>query len=134
MRIDMRAHLPVLALFVLPSLGTSAQTPTPLAGAQAARVRHTLNVSLDPKTHRIAVDASIALPSSSAPVELLLNAALRVTNSEPGLSEIPLGDTRRFFGINASEAPAGGAKLKRYRIARPSPVLRLNYELSLIHI
>ena len=60
-------------------------------------------------------------------IEFLLNAALRITKSDPVMTEVPLGDTKGFFGINAGGSIAT-AKLKRYRTAAPATTLRLSYE------
>ena len=34
--------------------------------------------------------------------EFLLHAGLKITASEPTVSEVPLGDSARFFGINSA--------------------------------
>jgi hypothetical protein len=59
--------------------------------------------------------------------EFLLHAALKLTASEPVVKEVPLGDTARFFGINASTTDV---PLKRYRVSVPAAggALRLRYE------
>ena len=86
-----------------------------------------MQVALDPKTHRLTVNDEIALPAG-APAEFLLNGNLRVTKSEPALSEVPLGETEKFFGINAGEAGASGLKLKRYRTAGTPSSVKVSYE------
>jgi hypothetical protein len=114
-------------------------------------VRHSLKVILEPERGWLSVEdemkvSATADPSSrgqtSAPqddarrgqtgaprdhVEFLLHAGLRITASEPAAAEVPLGDTARFSGINASSAQA---PLKRYRVASPAPAgtVRIRYE------
>ena len=91
----MRVHLPALALLALPSLASAIQVSPTVAPTGGARIRHSIQATLDPKAHRLAVEDAISLPAPSAPAELLLNAALQITKSEPALLEIPLGDTKR---------------------------------------
>jgi hypothetical protein len=51
---------------------------------------------------------------------------LTIVSSEPAVTEVPLGDTARFFGINSGAATV---PLKRYRVAlSPGRSLRLRYE------
>ncbi len=122
----MRAtSLLIAALVAAPKLASPQAAPAPHAAP--GRVRHTMQVTLDPRSHRLAVVDEIALPSG-APAEFLLNGNLRLTKSEPAVSEIPLGETQKFFGINASETGSSGLHLKRYR-ATGSPVsVKVAYE------
>jgi hypothetical protein len=106
------------ALLLLAAL--QAGEPTP------ARVRHALQVALDPATHVLRVSDEIALPPGAAP-ELLLNARLRITHSEPPLHEVPTGDLLPFFGINAG-AETRLVTLKRYKTAAGARTLKLTYE------
>ena len=59
--------------------------------------------------------------------EFLLHAGLKITASEPAVSEVALGDAARFFGINASTS---AVPLKRYRVTVPAAggTVRLQYE------
>ena len=104
-------------------LPASAQAP-PIA---LQRVRHSMHVTLDPKTHKLVVDDQIAFPKGH-PVEFLLNANLRLTQSDPPVREIPLGETEKFFGINAGEAGPDGLKLKRYRAEGAGATVKVTYE------
>jgi aminopeptidase N len=51
-----------------------------------------------------------------------------VVASDPAVSEVPLGETEKFFGINAGEAGSGRLKLKRYRAAGAPASVKLSYE------
>ncbi len=68
-----------------------------------------------------------AAPGGAA--EFLLNAALSVTASEPGVTEVPLGDPGPFWGNNGGAEPGKGVTLKRYRVALPQAggALKLTY-------
>jgi len=102
------------------------------AAAAEERVHHSLKVALDPATHHLAVTDTLTLPAGGpGETQFLLNGALRVTAAEPAVTEIPMGDAARFFGINASTIDSSaGASIKRYRAALPAGVgtLRLRYE------
>lgn len=124
----MRATSLLIAALVAAPHVSSAQAPAPPAAPAAPkRLRHTMQVTLDPVTHRLAVSDLIALPAG-APAEFLLNGNLRVTSSDPALSEVPLGETEKFFGINAGEAGSSGLKLKRYRAAGTPASVKVSYE------
>ncbi len=115
----------IAALVAAPHLAAAQAAQAPPAVPK--RVRHTMQVTLDPRSHRLAVVDEIALPSGT-PAEFLLNGSLRLTESEPAVSEIPLGETQKFFGINAGETGSSGLQLKRYR-ATGSPVsVKVAYE------
>ncbi len=88
----------------------------PLAAAE--RVRHEMEIDLDPGAHRIAVTDGIALPAAPAggSIEFLLNSALEIRESDPAVTEVPLGDVEEFFGINAAPGESGLAPLTRYRV------------------
>jgi len=111
---------------------SAAPTATPFA---SGRVHHSLKVTLDPRRGGVAVEEEMRVPAAasgpdrteSLGVEFLLHAGLKITASEPAAREVPLGDTARFFGINAGAAEA---PLKRYRVTVPSPggAVRLRYE------
>src|SRR5262245_23506705 len=117
-----RSSLLLAALVALPHTGSPQSAP-----ASARRVRHSLQVTLDPKAHRLQVSDHITLPEGSSP-EFLLNGNLKVTKSEPAVAEIPLGETEKFFGINASDANAKELRLKRYRAAGQATSIRVSYE------
>jgi aminopeptidase N len=119
----MRASCLLIAALVAAPLPTWAQTST----ASLARVRHDLRVTLDAKTHRLTVIDEVTFPAD-APAEFLLHGSLRVVASEPAVSEVPLGETEKFFGINAGEAGSGRLKLKRYRAAGSPSSVKLSYE------
>jgi hypothetical protein len=124
---------------------TAAATPAAVPAAEAVRVRHSLKVTLDPARGWLSVVDALSLPAdSSGPggseslgvtgssagdgaTEFLLHAALKITASEPAVSEVALGDVARFFGINSS---ASAVPVKRYRVARPAfgGTVRLQYE------
>ncbi|MBK5257165.1 MAG: hypothetical protein JJE39_14135, partial [Vicinamibacteria bacterium] len=119
----MRATSLLTAALVAAPVFAPAQTPA----APSKLVRHTMSVSVDPKTHRLKVTDEIAMPQGARP-EFLLNGNLRLTNSTPPLHEVPLGETEAFFGINAGEAGAGGLTLKRYRAEGTPAVVKISYE------
>ncbi len=124
----MRAtSLLIAALVAVPHVSSAQAPAAPAPAAAPKRVRHTMQVTLDPKTHRLTVSDEVALPSGT-PAEFLLNGNLRVTKSEPPVSEIPLGETEKFFGINAGEAGSSGLKLKRYRTAGGTASVKVSYE------
>ena len=123
----MRATSLLIAALVAPSLVASAQAPPPAAAPALKRVRHAMRVTLDPKTHRLTVDDEIALPAGT-PAEFLLNGNLKVTKSDPAVTEFPLGETEKFFGINAGEAGSSGLKLKRYRAGDAASSVKISYE------
>ena len=126
-------------LSALVGLGqTAAAAPAAAPAAEAARVRHSMKVTLDPTRGWLSVVDTLTLPADpSGPVhskslgmtegEFLLHAALKVTASEPAVTEVPLGDTARFFGINSSTV---SIPLKRYRVALPAGggAVQLRYE------
>jgi hypothetical protein len=119
----MRATSFLLAALVAAPIASSAQAPA----GPPKRVRHTMSVTVDPKTHRLTVEDEISIPPLT-PAEFLLNAGLRLTKSAPAVQEVPLGETARFFGINAGEAGADGLKLKRYRAEGTPSTLKVSYE------
>ncbi len=84
--------------------------------------QHTLAVTLDPATHTVTVtDTVIPADGAPAPEGFLLNKALRVTDSEPAVEEVPLGDTRPFYGNNTGAPADEAARLARWRFkAQPA--------------
>lgn len=93
------------------------------------RVRHHLQVTLDPAAHRLTVAAEATLPASEGPVEFLLGRTLRITSASPEVVEVSLGEPGTVSGNNSTVLP-GPDRVKRYRLAsRPADgVLRLAYE------
>jgi aminopeptidase N len=112
------------ALLIAP---IAAPTQAPPSPAQPVRISHALAVTLDPKTHRVAVDDVLSLPSG-APAEFLLNANLKIVRSEPTLSEVSLGETSKFFSGNTAPATSSGPKLKRYRAEGSPRTIKVSYE------
>ncbi len=102
------------------ALASALAIPALASGAEAApRVRHRLEVTLDPATRTLAVHDRLRVPHGGD-VEFLLNAKLVVTNSEPPAQQVPLGDVTPFTGINASPADlAANGGLVRYRVRLP---------------
>jgi hypothetical protein len=111
------------------------------AAEPAARVRHSLTVTLDPARGWLEAADTLTVPAGAVvdgEAQLLLNGTLAVAASEPTLTELPIGgsgsgaatDAARFFGINgaADEAYLEG-KVKRYRVALPAAggTVRLRY-------
>ena len=86
------------------------------------RVRHEMTIVLDPASHRIDVRDRLTLPppQEGGAVEFLLNAALEIRDSEPAVTQVPLGDVEAFFGINAGPEETGRAPLARYRVEAPA--------------
>jgi hypothetical protein len=122
----------LLSAAVLPR---PAVAPTPAEASssefRAGRVHHSLRVALDPAARRLAVTDALTIPAGGAgEVQFLLNAALRVTASEPVVAELPLGDTSRFFGLKASTSdlsPVGPLKRYRTAVSAAGGSLRLEY-------
>ena len=135
----MRLVRALALLSTLAGLGQAAvAAPAAAPAAEAGRVRHSMKVTLDPARGWLSVtdDAEpsggfLGSPAGSKSLgmtgEFLLHAGLKVTASEPAVTEVPLGDTARFFGINSS---AVSVPLKRYRVAVPAAggTVRLQYE------
>ncbi|MGE5127751.1 MAG: signal protein PDZ, partial [Betaproteobacteria bacterium] len=107
-----------------------------LAASEPARVRHSLQVALDPARHRLSVTDTLTLPSVAGDgppgVDFLLNAALKVGASVPPVTEVPIDgrDAARLFGIEGARELYVAGKLKRYRVALPPTggTLKLSYE------
>ena len=90
-----------------------------IAGPVEGRVRHAMTIVLDPATHTLGVSDVVQLPARPADgaVDFVLNAALRLTRSEPAAREVPLGADATFFGINGtSQDLTRQAGVKRYRV------------------
>jgi len=113
--------------------GALAQATAPLAPPvpprpAVAATAYDLDVELVPATGRLRVSARIALPPGTKP-EFVINGALKVTNAEPRVEEVPLGDVAAFFGNNSvAEEPARRVALKRYRAKGSPATLVVSYE------
>ncbi len=97
------------------------------------RVKHVMAVALDPATHKLTVTdrMMLAVRPADGVVDFMMNAALRVTNSEPAVREVPVGADATFFGINGTGDAAGRqAGMKRYRatLAPGLAALSVSYE------
>ena len=112
--------IPLAGLSLLAALAQpTVAPPTPTA----AHVHHALQVRLEPASHRLSVVDELSVPDGKAQaaagtrvVEFVLNAALEVDSSQPGVTEVPLAP--------APDEP----KLKRYRaVLPPGGRLRVSY-------
>jgi hypothetical protein len=97
------------------------------------RVKHIMAVTLDPATHKLTVTdrMQLAMRPADGVVDFVMNAALRVTHSEPAIREVPVGADARFFGINGTGDAAGRqAGMKRYSatLATNQVALSVSYE------
>jgi hypothetical protein len=125
----MRTRFGLLALFALATTASGgAQSPPPPAAALPDRVHHVLALALDPVERTIAVTAEVRPGGAATEVEFLLNARLAITRAEPAAREVPAGDVAWLGDIEGGE-PGQGPKVKRYRVALPSPgaPVRLQY-------
>ena len=99
-------------LAFLSAVAVLAAASASAAGARRRRrARHSMKVTLDPSRGWLSVVDTLTLPwiprtrdRIPGATEFLLHAGLKVTASEPAVSEVPLGDAARFLGINASSA------------------------------
>jgi len=113
-----------LAFPASPSRGAAVASGDPSSRGAAV-------ASGDPSSRGAAVasgdEGSAVGPESLAEAEFLLHAGLAITSSDPAVTEVPLGDTGRFLGINSG---AAASPLKRYRVALPASggTVRLRYE------
>ncbi len=115
------------SLALLAALAACASPRAATAG-EAGRVRHSMKVGLDPSRGWLSVSEELTVPpAAGGETTFLLHGGLKIGASEPAVSEIPLGDAARFFGINSSTAEL---PLKRYRVALPAAggTVRLRYE------
>ncbi len=79
-------------------------------------------VTLDPVAHTLTVSDRMQLAARPADgvVDFVMNAALRVTRSEPEVREVPVGADATFFGINGTGDGTGRqVGVKRYRATLP---------------
>jgi len=116
----------------------SGQSPQPAASAPAgpARVRHAIQVNLDPEGGWLSVKDVLTVPGTAAAagdLQFLLHESLKLTASEPPAAEVSAdaAGATRFFGINSGSVDLyAEGKLKRYRVALPAEggTLRLAYE------
>jgi len=115
----------VCALFVTAGLA--------LAGPLDGRVKHAMTVTIDPVTHKLVVTDRVRLAARPADgvVDFVMNAALRITRSDPVVREVPMGADAPFFGINGSgEGTDRQVGTKRYRatLAPGQAILSVSYE------
>jgi aminopeptidase N len=114
----------IAAAGVLGGLAPAVTLSAPLTG----RPKHSMTVGIEPATHTLTVIDRVQFPTRPADgiVEFVINAALRVTRSEPEVREIPLGADARFFGINGTgEGTERQVGVKRYRALLPAGVSTL---------
>ncbi len=117
--------LPALAA-AQPPRATSAAAPPAAPAAASLRVRHALEVSLDPERGWLSVKDVLSVPAGAATagdLQFLLHESLKLVASEPPAQEVP-ADTAgaaRFFGINSGNVDLyAEGRLKRYRVALPA--------------
>lgn len=123
--LPIRAGALALAVFAMGARGADLPPVAELP-------QYTLELRIEPATHHLAVDATLAFPAQYAgrDVEFLLAAPLAIANSTPAIERLPAGDTGGFTGINGSSAALEkSGRAARYRVTLPkdSPVLRLSY-------
>ena len=118
-----------LALAALPAVVAAqpSQAPSGTATTAApARVRHALEVSLDPERGWLSVKDVLSMPgtaTASGELQFLLHESLKILASEPPVVEAPAdaAGAARFFGINSGSVDLyAEGKLKRYRVALPA--------------
>jgi hypothetical protein len=118
------------------SLGLALASSWPCWALEApapARAHHSLRVVLDPARHRLSVSDTLTPPGADAGrgVDFLLNAALKVTASEPAVAEVPAGeaDAGGLSGIDGASDLYAAGKLKRYRVRLAAgAAVKLSYE------
>jgi hypothetical protein len=84
------------------------------------RLRHSLNIELDPLTHEIEIADTIRVPAAlaAAGADFLLSQDLEIRSSDVELEAVPVGDVSGFYGINGSSVELGDTvQLARYRIS-----------------
>jgi len=132
-------RLAALALVAALPLGSAGAQPPPAstsATAGPARVRHALQVSLDPERGWLSVEDVLSVPGTalaSGELQFLLHESLKLLASEPPAAEVSAdaASAARFFGINSGSVDLyAEGKLKRYRVALPASggSVRLAYE------
>jgi hypothetical protein len=115
-------------------LAFASSSPWWALGAPApGRAHHSLRVVLDPARRWLSVTDTLTPPGSGGgrSVDFLLNAALKVTASEPAVAEVPAGqaDGAGLLGIDGASDLYAAGKLKRYRVTLPAgAAVRLSYE------
>lgn len=124
----MRTRFGLLALLALATTAPGGAQSPPPPEAPADRVHHVLALTLDPVKRTVAVTAEVRPAGTATQVEFLLNARLAITRAEPAAREVPAGDVSWLGDIEGGE-PGQGPKVKRYRVALPSPgaAVRLQY-------
>jgi Zn-dependent M28 family amino/carboxypeptidase len=104
-----------------------------LAAPLNGRVKHVMAVAVDPVAHTLVVTDRVQLAErpGDGVVDFVMNAALRITRSEPAVREVPMGADAMFFGINGSSDGTGRqVRTKRYRVtlAAGQATLSVSYE------
>ena len=124
----MRRLAALTLVAALPAGAAGGQSPQTAATASAgsSRVRHALQVSLDPERGSISVKDVLSAPAAAAAsgeLQFLLHESLKLVASEPPATEVPAdaAAATRFFGINSGSVDLyAEGKLKRYRVAVPA--------------
>ncbi|RLA00482.1 MAG: peptidase M28, partial [Gammaproteobacteria bacterium] len=111
------------APLLLLSMATWAGTP---------HASYTLDVQIDPVTHKLEVSTDIKLPENYAgqTLEFLLTDAVEIVASEPAVKQLPKDDSKGFTGINGSSVEvADDSPTARYQVQLPpgSTSLHLTY-------
>ncbi len=118
------SNLSDLARILFHAVLLACMVPAPAQAAPVTgRPKHAMTIAVDPASHKLTVTDRVQLPSRPADgvVEFVMNAALRVTRSEPEAREVPLGADARFFGINGTgEGTERQVGVKRYRATLPA--------------
>jgi len=102
------------------------------AQADVANTDFTLDISINPVTHELGVQADIVLPESYAgqTLEFLLTDAVEIVEAEPAVKRLPNDDSEGFTGINGSSVDmTDSGHAARYRVQLPpgSTTLRFVY-------
>lgn len=118
------------ALFAVGDTITAGQGPSS-APPPSGALRHALTVTLNPDSRLLEVVDIVRLPPSSTDErEFLLNARLRIVESEPAVREVPSGRSAAFAGINSAPVNQDPEAVRRYRVSLPRTggTLRLSYQ------
>ncbi|MFQ5634887.1 MAG: peptidase M28, partial [Gammaproteobacteria bacterium] len=113
-RIIARAKSGLLAILLLTS-AAAAQTGVP-------QPDFTLDVHIEPTSHRLEVEANIDLPNVYAgrTLEFLLTDAVDFVEAEPAVERLPYDGSQGFTGINGSSVDlTDSGHAARYRVILP---------------
>jgi len=90
-------YWPAIAPLFLLALAAWGDTPHP---------DYTLDVHIDPATHELRADITIALPETLAgqSLEFLLTDAVEIVTADPAVKKLPGDGSKGFSGINGSSA------------------------------